>query len=578
MKIVQQLQDSTFSRFNVFSILKSLNPAILLLFAIIVLSCREDEENKPEQEKPVIEFAQTEYFVKTGERATLVAIVENAINPVFSWELNNVVISTGLECLFNENNVGEYFIDFRVEAKNGSAERQLKVTVLDKVLPFIDMDSLVVAFAGVRKEIKANVLHAENAVYEWRRNDVIISETDLCIIDGATVGTQSLTLKVTNDDGYTVKQFLLNVLPKPAPAMFFDDGRYRLTNDNRTACMSVPLGKSLVLAPVICNFNSDEAIFQWDVDNVAQSSTSEFFTFSPNAKGKYRIKVTTTVSAQVCVAEADIECVEPEGTYFRTATTGNKAKAVTAFEYIPSPGQFINYQAGSTAENARAELQNLLDANTNSWISLGSFGGYYIAGFDHSVRNVENKADIMINGNAFAGSSEPGIVWVMQDENGNGLPDDTWYELAGSDSESAETKRRYALTYYKPDKAGRSIRWVDNLMNTGTVAINGYHTQQSYFPMFIESDYVLCGTCLKSNVEFGDIVYLGGFAWGYVDNFGNGSRPNNEFRIEDAMQTDGSPANLKHIDFVKVYTAMNAAAGNLGEISCETGAPVDMNF
>ncbi|MFR7812460.1 MAG: hypothetical protein ACLU4N_26295 [Butyricimonas faecihominis] len=28
--------------------------------------------------------------------------------------------------------------------------------------------------------------------------------------------------------------------------------------------------------------------------------------------------------------------------------------------------------------------------------------------------------------NAFDGSSEPGIVWVMQDVNGNGLPD-VWY-------------------------------------------------------------------------------------------------------------------------------------------------------
>jgi len=572
MKIIQKFQDLTISRF------KDFNSVILLLFAAFVLSCHEDERDEQEQEKPVIEFAQTEYFVKTGDRATLVAIVENAINPVFSWELNNAVISTGLECLFEGDNSGEYFINFRVEAKNGSAERQLKVTVLDKVLPIIDMDSLVIAFAGVPKEIKANVLYAGNAVYEWRNNAGIISETNSCIINVATSGTQLLTLKVTNDDGYTVKQFLLNILPKPSPEMFFDDGRYRLTNDKRTVRMSVPLGKSLVLAPVICNFKSEDAIFQWDVDDVTQNSTSEFFTFSPNAKGKYKVKVIATVSARICAAEADIECVEPEETYFRAATTGNKAKAITAFEYIPSPGQFINYQVGSTAENARAELQNLLDASTNSWISLGSFGGYYIAGFDHSVRNVENKADIMINGNAFAGSSEPGIVWVMQDENGNGLPDDTWYELAGSDSKSAETKHRYALTYCKPDKAGQSIHWVDNLMNTGTVAINGYHAQQSYFPMFIESDYILCGTCLKSNVEFGDIVYLDGFGYGYVDNFGNGSRPNNEFRIEDAMQMDGSPVNLKYIDFVKVHTAMNAAAGNLGEISCEAGAPLDMNL
>ena len=64
-----------------------------------------------------------------------------------------------------------------------------------------------------------------------------------------------------------------------------------------------------------------------------------------------------------------------------------------------------------------------------NWVSLGGFGGYIVVGFDHSIDN-SGDYDLGILGNSFSGSSEPGIVWVMQDENGNGLPDDTWYELA----------------------------------------------------------------------------------------------------------------------------------------------------
>jgi hypothetical protein len=548
----------------------------MVFLFLIVLSCNEKDEFESEL---VIEFPQSEYTVKTGNEIILIAKVENAVNPIFSWEVNNTVVSNSLECVFNENNAGEYFVNFRVEAKNGFSEKQLKVTVLDKILPIIDMDSLIIAIAGVDKEIKANVHYAENAVYEWSYNGEIISETNTCLINTTIPGQQFLNLKATNDDGFDFKQFTLNILPKPAPEMFFDDGHFRLTRDkNRTVRMSVPLGKSLAVAPVVCNFKSEDAYFQWTVNDIMQSCTDEIFAFTPDVKGVYKIKVRATIYSQECMAETDIECVEPEGTYFRPVIAGNKAKAVNAFEYIPAPGQFINYQEGSTFENANAEFQNLLNANDNSWISLGSFGGYYIAGFDHSVRNVENKPDIMISGNAFAGSSEPGILWVMQDENGNGLPDDTWYELAGSDSKTPETIHRYALTYHKPDKLSRNIQWIDNRLNTGIVAINAYHTQQSYFPMFIDDDYILCGTCLKSNVEYTDIFYIRGFAYGYVDNFGDGSRPNNEFWIEDAIQADGSPANLQHIDFVKVHTAMNAAAGNLGEISSEAGAPVDMNF
>jgi hypothetical protein len=545
-----------------------------LFLLLVVLACGREDELEFD---PVIAFNLPEYTVKIGDEIVLVAKVENAVNPVFSWMLDNTVISTGSECIFKKDDAGEYFVNFRVSAKNGFAEKQLKVTVLDKVVPKINMDSVVIAFAGIAKEIKANVLRAENVVYEWSYNGNIISETNSCFINFTVLGKHVLTLKATAADGFDAQQIILNILPKPSPAMFFDNGYFRLAGDTGSVRMSVPLGRSLVVAPVICNFKSEEADFQWSINDVAQLSPNEFFTFTPEATGMYKLKVRARVNSLECTAEANIECVEHEETYFRVVQATNSARAVNAFEYIPAPGQFINYQEGSTIEDARAAFEKTLDVG-DAWISLGSFGGYYVAGFDHSVRDVAGKPDIKINGNVFSGASEPGTVWVMQDENGNGMPDDTWYELAGSDSKTSETKHRYAITYHRPGESSQSIQWSDNLLNTGVVAINAYHIQQSYFPMFIEDDYILCGTCLKSNVEYSDIYYLKGFAWGYVDNTGDGSRPDNEFWIEDAMQADGSPANLKYVDFVKVQTAMNAAAGNLGEISCEAGAPVDMNF
>ena len=71
-------------------------------------------------------------------------------------------------------------------------------------------------------------------------------------------------------------------------------------------------------------------------------------------------------------------------------------------------------------------------------VSLGGWGGYITFGFDHPVENKDGY-DLQILGNAFYmsgsteyGSSEPGIVLVSRDENGNGLPDDKWFELKGS--------------------------------------------------------------------------------------------------------------------------------------------------
>lgn len=38
----------------------------------------------------------------------------------------------------------------------------------------------------------------------------------------------------------------------------------------------------------------------------------------------------------------------------------------------------------------------------------------------------------------------------MQDVNGNGKPDDEWYELRGSETGGEWTVQEYAVTYYRP--------------------------------------------------------------------------------------------------------------------------------
>jgi hypothetical protein len=313
---------------------------------------------------------------------------------------------------------------------------------------------------------------------------------------------------------------------------------------------------------------------------MVQSSVTEYLTFTPSDKGTYTIAVKGTDGSKSATATLTLECVDSEGTYYREATGSSKAKAATAFEFIPAPGQFVSYQEGSTIEEARLVIANSLLTTSTSWMaSLGAYGGYYIAGFDHSVDN-EDGADMTINGNAFASWSEPGIVWVMQDENGNGKPDDTWYELKGSETGKTETKQRYAIAYYKPEAARENVLWTDNLGRTGSVDVNTYHMQDYYFPMFIKEDsYTLCGTCLSSTMTIGSLETCPGYGWGYVDNYGDGTAATiSSFDIDNAIQADGSSADLKYIDFVKVHTAMTGKGDAVGEISCEAGAPIDKHL
>ena len=228
------------------------------------------------------------------------------------------------------------------------------------------------------------------------------------------------------------------------------------------------------------------------------------------------------------------------------------------------------------------------------YVSLGGFGGYIVVGFDHSVDN-DGDYNLAITGNAFDGSSEPGIVWVMQDENGDGLPNDTWYELKGSEYGKAETDQDYAVTYYRPEAPGMPVTWTDNRGNTGTVDYLGsFHRQDYYYPAWVEEDsYTLRGTCLKArNYDAsGNGTYWvnPAYDWGYADNFSstdrltdddnyNAAPADNHFRIGDAVTFDGKPADLRYIDFVKVQVGVNAQSGWLGEVSTEVFDVKDFNL
>ncbi|MDR0815479.1 MAG: hypothetical protein LBN37_06990 [Bacteroidales bacterium] len=542
-----------------------------------------DEKPEPEPVAPtaVIQVETGDVNLSVGGSVALTAIVENATHPVYSWTVDGQVISTTLTCLFTGSKIGEYFINFRVDADNGKDEKQIKVTVANKVQPVLSLPSAVIIYAGTDKILTAEAKNADNPAYEWRLNGELVSNTDTYTFNQTAAGNYALNVKLTTTGGADQKTMTV-VVVAPVAELYFDDGHYRnAANAATLRKMTVPLGKSLVLAPVICHIEHPEN-FQWTVDGVSQSATTEFLTFTPPAKGTFLISVTEQTTS--ATAEVQVECTDAEGAFFREKTAGNKAAAATAMEYIPAPGQFINYPTGTTMEKGVQDLQAWLDKGTN-YFYAGAYGGYFIAGFDHSVSNVAGKADLQIRGNPIPSWCEPGVVWVMQDDNGNGKPDDTWYELRGSETGKSETKQRHAITYFKPAAANADVLWADNRGQTGSIDRLIYHQQPYYYPMFVAGDqFTLTGTRLASGTSLDGIIEVSAcFSWGYVDNISSGN-PDREdtdgtlFWIEDAIQVDGTPANLQYIDFVKVQTAVTGKAFASGEVSTEAFPPVDLNF
>jgi len=310
-------------------------------------------------------------------------------------------------------------------------------------------------------------------------------------------------------------------------------------------------------------------------------------------------------SALFCLVLASCnkdEVIEPEKPTDNRRPITNMSSAFQdmVYEYTPAPGQFINElkTGGFTGEETSADAAcayALERLDMKRFVSLGAFGGYIVVGFDHSVVNLGGGYDFGILGNAFnseyGSSNEPGIVWVMQDTNGNGKPDDAWYQLAGSEYNAPSTIHNYSVTYHRPASSAMPVQWTDSEGASGTIDyLKAHHNQDSYYPAWIKADsYTLTGTRLEPrnelDAETGDWAN-NSYPWGYADNVGSdcidkgtsaGEAQTVGFKISNAVDAAGKAVTLPYIDFIKVQTAVQAKSGRLGENSCEVLAFRDLN-
>lgn len=263
----------------------------------------------------------------------------------------------------------------------------------------------------------------------------------------------------------------------------------------------------------------------------------------------------------------------PEKTTIRPITGKSSPYVDTVFSYIPAPGQFINTSLG--------DMASVQKITTNGTITLGAWGGQIVLGFDHSVLNKAGD-DLKVTGNApgtaITPMAEAGIVWVMQDVNGNGLPDDTWYELKGSAYSQPGYSREHSVTYFKPAAARQDVQWKASDGTTGVVKINAFNKQDSYYPDWISTDqYTLTGSILPADhidATNPALVISKPFDFGYADNTAGGD----SMDIDNAIDGNGNAVALKAIDFIKIQTGVMADLGSLGEFSTELSSIQDLNM
>ena len=251
------------------------------------------------------------------------------------------------------------------------------------------------------------------------------------------------------------------------------------------------------------------------------------------------------------------------------------------FDYKYGVGQHQELATVAKAENFRGE--------GNDYVLLGGWGGYIVGGFDHAVMNKEGY-DFGVYAQRGYGN-EPGVVFVMEDANGNGKPDDVWYELKGSEFEAEGYIQHYELTYYKPnqeDRTAKRLRWKDNQNGEGELkAEHGEGSHSWWWHNYGDAtEVVFSGTKLPTAYSLSEKGIIGStkgrYEWGYAENYDgtdyDSDRALNQFDISNAIDDKGGAVTLKQIHFVKVQTGVFYVAGLFNEISTEVRGAVDLQL
>lgn len=565
--------------------------ALLIFAALMLLGACNSDGVITAQPEPVITLDSPDgiYTVKVGRAVTITPAVENGEGATYEWSIDGTVVGTDRTYTFTSEKAGTYYVLLSVTNRTGSDRVEMRIEVLELQPPVISfpeaVDGVITVAAGTEHTITPSVANGEQARYEWRLDGESVGSEPTYTFLGDAAADHRLTLTAENEDGSDEASVTLRVVEYaplavtfPAPSTRYGDATQR----------SVAAGRTIYLRPVAAS--AEKKNYEWSIDGKpvaedALTADGAIFPFTPDAQGEWSVSVTVTDAAGARgSASVKVVCCAEEGTYRRAATAASQSAPDRIYEYTPAPGQFINEPRsgfdGVTTADAAADYA-AARMNEGLYVSLGAWGGYIVAGFDHSIAAADG-AEFSVSGNMFASSSEPGIVWVMQDTNGNGLPDDEWYQLKGSEYGKPQTVEDYAVTYYRPSGAGMPVRWSDNRGGEGEVPYNNFHRQEFYYPQWIEAQsYTLYGASLAPNTytdtSTGNIIN-GAYEWGYADNYGSdrgtgdnadGAAAKTLFDIDNAVNADGTPANLQYIDFVKVQTAINHATALLGEVSTE---------
>lgn len=520
--------------------------------------------------------------MKAGRELLIAPSYTNAEGARFTWTCDDEVVCREASYVFRRDKAGIYYLSLRVENDYGAAEDELRVRVDALEAPCITLIEPVGGFtvaADAELTIAPTVENGQTARFRWTIDGETVGEAAEYLFRRHECGDYEVTFSAANDDGEDSVSFTVKVLsPEQMPFSWeFPQTVY-----------NVALGRTIRLKgwnPV----NAFDAEYIWEVDGTEPTtrSAARIPLRSPRRRtarsdGHHAQQLcdplANTVGQRLCCRRHLLPARRRREPGVDRPRLRVPARARTVGERLHVRPALHRHDDGRSVRLRAIALRHQLHD------LAGSVGRLRRRRLRPQRRQQRRRSrpghprqSLLLPVGARRRLGRTGRERRRE-------PNDTWYELAGSEYDSAETIYDYSVTYYQPTRAQAAVVWRDNRGGGGTIDHNAYwNPSDSYYqPWLPEGECTFYGTRLldRSYVDASGQTVVPPYDWGYADNAGKSDYDGQFclFRLSNARTFDGRPADLKYIDFVKIQTGQMGKTALLGETSTEVHHIVDYHL
>lgn len=205
---------------------------------------------------------------------------------------------------------------------------------------------------GVEYTFAPDIQHSDQEDFRcrWLCAGEVVSTQMSYTFREETVGSYPIRIEASNDDGTSVKEFVVEVVEKmPSEVRFEKLSHYCKTTDRSTF-----VGRAVYLAPSLAYVADPQ--FAWSVDGEpVVAETGAVFKFTPDGPGDYTVRVDVTEGGDASErltrnivrgvatlsAEIVVHAFADEEQRRRPASAASSRFQHAVYEFLPAPGQLV---------------------------------------------------------------------------------------------------------------------------------------------------------------------------------------------------------------------------------------------